>query len=131
MFFLGEGEDGIVQFARAVEMGKEFESIPGLVMKKNGKICKMAQPVLIKDLDRLDFDLSLLDDVSQYISGSGKIMMFQSSRGCPFQCSFCHVANFYSHSYRQFSIGYVLHYAKKYQDMYGINTFHMTDDILF
>jgi len=129
--FMGEGEEGIVQFARAVESNKGFDSIPGLAMKRNGMVIKNSPPILIKDLDTLNFDLGVLDNASQYVGGSGNAMMFQSSRGCPFRCGFCHIANFYSHSYRQFSIEYVLHYAKKYRDMYGVNTFHMTDDILF
>ena len=129
--FMGEGEEGIVQFARAVELNKGFKSIPGLVMKIDGKAFRNSPPVLIKNLDTLDFNLDLLDNASQYVSGSGNVMMFQTSRGCPFHCGFCHIANFYSHSYRQFSIDYVLHYAKKYRDIYGVNTFHMTDDILF
>ena len=129
--FMGEGEEGIVQFARAIETNNGFESIPGLVMKIDGRIVRNSPPVLIKDLDMLDFDLDVLDNVSQYVSCSGGSMMFQTSRGCPYRCGFCDIANFYSHSYRKFSIDYVMHYARKYRDMYGVETFHMTDDIFF
>ena len=129
--FLGEGEEGIVQFAKAIETNYGFDSIPGLAMKVDGKFFKNSPPVLIKNLDELDFDLSVLEDISQYVSGSGYSMMFQTSRGCPFHCGFCDVANFYSSSYRQFSIDYVLRYARKYRDLYGVRTFHMTDDIIF
>lgn len=129
--FMGEGEEGIVRFARAVEAKKGFEEIPGLALKKNGKTWKNSPPILIRDLDGLAFDFSVLDDPRQYVSGSRSSMMFQTSRGCPFRCGFCDIANFYSHSYREFSIDYVLHYAKQYHDIYGVQSFHMTDDILF
>ena len=129
--FMGEGEESIVQFAKAIEANKGFEAIPGLVMKKDGTVRWNSPPVLIKDLDTLDFDLGLLDNVSQYVSGSRQSMIFQSSRGCPFRCGFCDIANFYSHSYREFSVEYVLRHAKQYKDRYGVKSFHMTDDILF
>ena len=129
--FMGEGEEGIVEFAKAIEANKGFETIPGLVMKKDGGVCRNSPPVLIKDLDTLDFDFDLLDNISQYVSGSRHSMIFQSSRGCPFRCGFCDIAKFYSHSYRKFSVEYVLRHAKEYKNRYGVETFFMTDDILF
>lgn len=129
--FMGEGEEGIVQFARAIEGNGAFEHIAGLAMVRDGQVRRNSAPVLIQELDKLCFDISLLENPSQYVSGRDNVMMFQSSRGCPFQCAFCDIAQFYSHSYRRFSDEYVLRYARQYRDLYGVRSFHMTDDILF
>ena len=84
------------------------EAVPGLVYKSNGalKINPTSPPV---DIDQLDFpawDLMTLDGYSQTeVFGGGfnrraPAMTLLTSRGCPWQCTFCCAKELYGRSLR-------------------------------
>jgi len=108
---MGEGEEAIVELADALQMGREYTSIRNLCFKTTGGILKNELRPLISDLDAVPFpdyscqghyiavgdDLQLLTreklagyEGERFKSRNGKIMyMFMTSRGCPFNCSYC------------------------------------------
>ena len=56
--------------------------IPGLVFRQNDKLHKTeANPTL--DMDQLPFCYDSMEDLSH------RIIYYESSRGCPFRCSYC------------------------------------------
>ncbi len=98
-----EGDETILDILLAVGQGsRDFTSIPGIVCRtSDGEIVRTPARPLFKDLDTLDFPAwDLLNDFPEkYNPGFFKVgqvpsVSFVSSRGCPFECSFCDTSVF-------------------------------------
>lgn len=95
---LGEGEEAIIDLAKAIEKEKNFDKIKNLWIRKGEKIIKNPVRNLIDNLDSLplpDYEIQ-----NHYILDNGKIRKFQESdlagqiffltgRGCPYGCDYC------------------------------------------
>ena len=53
-----------------------------------------------------------------------------TSRGCPYNCTFCSVHSQVGHKFRTYSTEYVIKVMKKCIEEYGVNHFHLEDDNL-
>lgn len=85
---VGEGEEVFNSLLYKISNGSNKENeldIPGLVYRGRGEILKSKGFNLIKDLD------SLCSPYTEEMKGEikNKIVYFESSRGCPFSCSYC------------------------------------------
>ena len=78
LIILGEGE---LAFSELVK-GKDREAISGIVYRRRDKICLQPAETLVS-LDRLPF---LYRDMRPF---EHRIVYYESSRGCPFRCSYC------------------------------------------
>jgi anaerobic magnesium-protoporphyrin IX monomethyl ester cyclase len=102
---LSEAEETIVQIAEALRGKRDLTSIPGIAFRneKGKEIINPCGPVS-SDLDQLPFpawDLLPLKkywDISRPHGGQFpeneriKYASLQTSRGCPFQCLYCHIS---------------------------------------
>ncbi len=94
--FRGEADEVILDFMRALERGEGFEEIPGLSFVKDGRVYHNRLPAYCKDLDTLPYpDFSIIADHRNI--GITPIM---TSRGCPYDCSFCSVTGMFGRQYR-------------------------------
>lgn len=96
----GEGEYTMLELVDALDSGSGFGSIAGLSYRVGDEIRHNPGRPLVCDLDALPFpDLSL-------IKGSEKIRLtpIATSRGCPFDCSFCSVTKMFGRGYRARSV---------------------------
>lgn len=75
----GEGEISFCQFAR----GEKYENISGLVFR-NGNEIIANKPCVIEDLSVLP---RLYEE--DELTNENKIIYYETSRGCPYNCSFC------------------------------------------
>jgi anaerobic magnesium-protoporphyrin IX monomethyl ester cyclase len=91
----GPGEFAITQIAEALEGKRDFSTIPGVYYKFEDKIEKSKLPNTIKNLDIVSFPARHLVNKYKYgyVFGTklmkGKVTSILTSRGCPFNCSFC------------------------------------------
>lgn len=88
---VGEGEIAFCELARRLENREPLDGIEGLYLRKDSSR-KIFAKTIIKDIDSLPvFDIGFLDrDI--YKSRVGKfsnIITLLSSRGCPYNCTFC------------------------------------------
>lgn len=92
----GEGEYTLPELIDAIESGSGFEAILGLSYKSGGQVHHNPDRGLVTDLDALPFpDLSL-------IRGREKVSINPviTSRGCPYDCSFCSVTAMFGRACR-------------------------------
>ncbi len=86
-FCIGEGEGALTDLLDAMENKKEVSNIPNLWVKlEDGAIIKNPVRPLIQDLDSIPFsDRTIYTEIEK--EGYATIL---SSRGCPFQCTYCY-----------------------------------------
>ena len=80
----GEGEDTFAALARYYVYGSPeyLEDIPGLIFFQNGEILQTSEALPLP-LDHIPFCYDKTDDLAH------RIVYYESSRGCPFRCSYC------------------------------------------
>jgi radical SAM superfamily enzyme YgiQ (UPF0313 family) len=101
----GEGETGFPLLVEALNGNARLDKVPGLVWRENGLIRRNPAAAPIEDLDSLPFpDFSLLVMSAGRRLGTIGIgratIPVQTSRGCPFDCTFCSVTGMFGHRYR-------------------------------
>ena len=95
---IGEGERALEELVIAIRDGKDFKNIKNLWVKDESKIIKNPQGPLIQDLDYLPF--AEYGNENMYFIEHNRlsredpeldhpILYLQSTRGCPYSCSFC------------------------------------------
>jgi len=102
----GEAEHAIVQLLEAIEKGAEPSDVEGISYLRDGAYINR-EPALVIDLDELPFpDRDMVKDVDygyvyQGIPLSfGKFTTLNTSRGCPYTCTYCSCASFSRHKLR-------------------------------
>lgn len=81
----GEGEESFREFIKQLIDGDEdYTNIQGLIYPRENTIIKNPPRPLIKDLDKIPSPYKNIGNEFE-----NKIIYFESSRGCPFNCEFC------------------------------------------
>ncbi len=98
----GEADDCIVDFVKAIETGKGLDKITGLSYRdRDGRIIHNREPATCKDVDTLPCpDFTLIKGHEKQGLKKFSITPIMTSRGCPFDCSFCSVTGMFGQKYR-------------------------------
>jgi len=105
----GEGE---ITFRKLIK-NRDLENIRGISYKSNGNIINNPDRPLIKDLNKLPFPARKLRNNKSYFQiFQMPIDVIETSRGCPFKCTFCNIHLFYRGTYRTKSIERVIQELK-------------------
>jgi len=106
---------------------EKLAKIKGIVFHKNGEKVVTEQRELIADLDSLPYpDRELLK--GKWVNDVGENGTINTSRGCPFQCSFCSTRVFWR-KYRGFSADYVVNEIEYLHKNYGTKHISIQDDL--
>ncbi len=93
---IGEGEGAILELAAKLELKEDVTGIRNLWIKKRDKIYKNPVRELISDLDSIPYpDRELIYD-NDTAMRDFKTKMFFTSRGCPYNCTYC-----FNHQYNK------------------------------
>jgi len=92
MVCVGEGESAIVELAESLELNDNRTDIKNIYFKKDNKIIKN-KIRSYENINKLPFlDLDIFDKFHHIGAYQGKKVVygrFETSRGCPYKCSYC------------------------------------------
>ena len=109
----GEAEISFMDFIDAWEGKKRFWEVPGLSFRKDGMILHNSATAAETAMDDLPIaDLSLVKN-----SDSLKVLPVQTSRGCPYDCSFCSVTGMFGRHFRFRSTEHILRELRGYRNL--------------
>jgi radical SAM superfamily enzyme YgiQ (UPF0313 family) len=131
---VGEGEQTLTELVRQIEAGNDTPDIPGLAYRRNGQPTIIPRQLPSLSMDDLPFPAWDLIDIEKYLGftrqsivyAERKYMTIFTSRGCPYQCIYCHPV--FGKKYRTRSPENVLEEMKTLYHQYGIREFHFADD---
>ena len=133
---LGEGEAVLVDLLRYLKSGKDPKEIDGLAFSAPEGVIINRKQKFIEDLNSIPFPARHLLPMDKYFRskfshGKNRRSPYASiltSRGCPFQCTFCATHKVWSRKYRTRSAKNVLDEIKELVKRYGIKELLVEDD---
>ena len=132
MVIQGEGEIALWALARALRDGTSFDKVQGLYYKQDGQSFGHPPGPFI-DLNTVPELPYHLVDVQKYLPlymGS-RSFYFQSSRGCPFGCTYCFNTAFNKHKWRSLSAEKTIERIAAVKDRFDIGDVYFVDDNFF
>ena len=131
---IGEGEDVMVGLLDTLSRGKSLNNAGSIAFKNNGEITVTERMKRIKNINDIPlpaWDLFPVDEYLKHEFGSGvnrgKSMPMLTSRGCPFQCTFCSSADMWTTRYFARNPNKVVDEVEFYQKRYGVNNINFND----
>lgn len=89
LIVVGEGELTFKEWLeRLFQDSRDWESIPGLVFRRKESLIRTPARKPVADLNRLPFPYP--EDLTDFRQ---KLVYYETSRGCPYQCQYCLSAN--------------------------------------
>jgi radical SAM superfamily enzyme YgiQ (UPF0313 family) len=128
---LGEGDSVIVDFCESVSKGQSPVDIPG-IYRLDDLSRRPLEAQIVDDLAKVDLDLELIDWTLYATNTDGKIFLrsLQTSRGCPFSCSFCY-RSAVRVPYRRFPIERMLTWLGHIKERTRCDFIRIVDDHFF
>jgi anaerobic magnesium-protoporphyrin IX monomethyl ester cyclase len=140
---IGEGEETMLELAEVIRSegpgfrrSEVLRRIAGIAFRNEAGELETTPPrPLIQDLDSLPFPAWDLVDLKSYWSIASTSSMgvrpyfpLFTSRGCPFQCTYCH--NIFGKKFRARSAASVLAEIEEIDRRYGVLDFEVFDDVI-
>jgi len=129
----GEGERAVVDLLNGLKENhlKELTHVKGFYFKVDGRISYSGNHDLLGDLDSESdlpaYDLLPMDIyLSNPVVGIGRDTDFISSRGCPFNCTFCYQP--WGRKFRAHSVSFIMDAFRHLKDNYNIDFISFQDD---
>jgi len=129
---VGEGEHTMLELVRCIEAKGNLEKVPGVVFRKNGELIKTL-PRPLTDLDLLPLPARHLLPMKRYRPTAANHRRLPchtmiTSRGCPFNCTYCSNAIF-GRKYRASSPQNVVKEMEHLVSEYGAKEILFWDDV--
>jgi radical SAM superfamily enzyme YgiQ (UPF0313 family) len=126
----GEGELTLQELAQNEIIPKNLQKIKGITFRKDNKIIRTVERPYIQNLDELPLPAYEYVPLEKYRI-HGKIHLpIMTSRGCPFQCSFCVASEIFGARFRARSCKNVVDELEWLKDEHGANAISFQDDTL-
>jgi len=123
----GEGEIAVPCLLAELESdAPNFNPVPNLIWCTDGKI-QQTPTIPITNLDTLRFPDYTLPGVPQYFFNGRQHAILMTSRGCPYNCTFCSIHHLFGTQYRLRSVSNVLSEMKE-KISQGFRSFDFEDD---
>lgn len=135
---IGEGEYTMLDIVRFFEGKMKINDVQGIAHRIGGKVVQTSVRMFIQNLDELPYPAYHLVDIENYLdpklieyrSFQKRALSMITSRGCPFNCSFCSVHLHMGKKFRAHSVDYVIGHIKYLVKKYRVKTIYFEDDNL-
>ena len=136
-----EGEVTFLELIRAIEAKCDLRSVKGIAFKVGNKIVRNEDRQPIEDLDILPFPFHSSIEFERYVHysapasfkgktvGKLKSINIMASRGCPHNCMYCSIAQFWPRKCRLRSPKNVVDEMQALYEKFGVNHFNFFDDL--
>lgn len=131
-----EGEYICLNLLNALERKEELDKVKGISYQKNGRIAHNEKAESIKNLDELPFPeykFFNLKNYSKHPLHPKEFLKYPAasiitSRGCPFNCTFCSSSNLWGHKIRFRKPKEIVDEIEKIYSKYNVKFFFFYDD---
>jgi radical SAM superfamily enzyme YgiQ (UPF0313 family) len=124
---IGEGEQAMVELVSYLKGEMEIHDISSLAYKGDSQI--IVNPIKNYAIDNIPSPVDRDFDYSAYKVKDKPMCMILTSRGCPYQCSFCTTHRVFGRGYRQREVDSIIMEMNLYYEK-GIRFFDFEDDNL-
>lgn len=130
---IGEGEETMLEVVNNFASGKDAVGVKGCCYIRDGEPEIAGLRPFVEDLDSIPFPARDLIPQGLFMPNAHnarykECFSILTSRGCPFNCSFCAARIVSGKKYRAHSPGYVLEEMKMLKRDYGARQLLITDD---
>jgi anaerobic magnesium-protoporphyrin IX monomethyl ester cyclase len=126
----GEGEETLLELVKQSPELKKLSEIKGITFRKDNQIIESPNRPFIENLDALPLPAYKLIPIKKYKITGMKLLPIISSRGCPFQCSFCVASQMFGAKFRARSAKNVLDELEWLKTEYEAEGIAFQDDTL-
>ncbi len=124
-----EGEQTLLEIVQAHNSGRDVSGIPGTVVHRNGELITGPKRPFI-DMNELPLPAYDLVNIDRYPHCLDNFD-YQTSRGCPFKCTFCYNLEFNNRSWRAPIADKTVDELEHLVKTYGVRRFAFVDDEFF
>ncbi len=131
---VGEGELTFHELLETLRGGGDVAGVRGILYRREGSVHETPARPFVQDLDALPIpswdrvDMAAYQRVGcvDHLTGRPWVV-FYTSRGCPFKCTYCH--DVFGKKFRARSPARVVEEMELLYTRYGVREFHFYDDI--
>jgi anaerobic magnesium-protoporphyrin IX monomethyl ester cyclase len=131
----GEGEDAFLELINALEQKTDPANVAGILFPSNGSIIRTQPRSTRVDVEALPWPAYHLLELDRYFENQSprhelkhkRALQIFTSRGCPWQCIFCH--SLFGKKFRSRSPESVFGEMKMLYDRFGVREYMVEDDI--
>jgi anaerobic magnesium-protoporphyrin IX monomethyl ester cyclase len=124
----GEGEQTLLELMRHVSNFGDLHEIAGITFRNNGRIIRTPNRPFIQNLDELPRPAYEHFPLRKYRLFGKAVLPIMTSRGCPFQCSYCVSSRMNGIRFRARSPKNVVDELEWLRDTHGADAFSFYDD---
>lgn len=131
----GEGEITVNEVMDCIGEGKSLDGISGIAYKNDGKTINNPDRPFIEDLDSLKYPARGILDLEKYLRKAKPwldvypVDTVISSRGCPFNCTFCSSKYFWKRTYRKRRAEKVVDEIEYMMEKFGTKGVYFREDL--
>jgi len=126
----GEGEQTMLDLAEKAPYTEDLTDVSGITIRHNGEIIRTAPRPFIQNLDDLPRPAYEFFNLEKYKLYGKQFMPIMTSRGCPFQCSFCVTTQLFGPKFRARTAKNVVDELEWLKNEHGADGISFYDDTL-
>jgi len=126
----GEGEQTLLELTQKINSQESLSVVEGITFRKEGQIFQTPNRTYIQNLDELPFPAYKHFPLDRYRLFGKLFFPIITSRGCPFQCSFCTSSRILGKQYRERSTKNIGDELELLKNEFNADSFTFYDDTL-